>query len=67
MMVVRQQELFDAFLRHRQCLRCRRTLHVDRKARFRNRQTGLCFVCVREFEQSSCWSIDSFLQERCRQ
>ena len=56
-----QQELFDGFVRLRQCRRCRRKLHPDPHNRYRTREAGLCFRCLNEFEKSLV-SIDSFLK-----
>lgn len=56
-----QRELFDGFVRLRQCRKCRRKLHPDPHNRYRTRQVGLCFRCLPEFERSVFFSIENFL------
>lgn len=56
-----QKDLFDGFLRLKQCRRCRRNLHPDPSHLYRTRDSGLCFRCLDAFERSDHWSIDSFL------
>lgn len=58
-----QLELFDAGIRHHVCLRCRRTLHTDRKRLYRTRVAGLCFVCLAAFERWPGWSLERFIVE----
>lgn len=56
-----QKELFDGFVRLRQCRCCRRNLHPDPANNYRTREAGLCFRCLTAFERSAHWSIESFL------
>ena len=58
-----QQELFDGFVRLKQCRRCRRRLHPDPHNQYRTREVGLCCWCLKEFEKSLV-SIDTFLKKR---
>lgn len=37
--------------------------HADHQERFETRVAGLCYACVRAFEKSSLWNIDSFLNQ----
>jgi recombinational DNA repair protein (RecF pathway) len=57
----RQQELFDGFVRLRECLKCKRKMHSDPNNRYRTREAGLCFTCLREFDASDHWTVASFL------
>ena len=57
-----QGELFDGFVRLRECRKCKRKLHVDPKNKYQTRQIGLCFDCVRIFEESGHWTVESFLE-----
>lgn len=59
-----QQELFDGFVRLRQCRCCRRKLHTDPENRYRTREVGLCFRCLRDFERSHAWSVETFLRSK---
>ena len=56
-----EQELADAFTRVRKCRKCKRKLHVDRQEQYKTRVAGLCYACMREFETSNHWSIETFL------
>ncbi len=56
-----EEEILDARTRMKKCLRCRRRLHADVQERFSTRNFGLCYRCIREFEQSSHWNIDTFV------
>lgn len=58
-----QQELFDGFVRLRHCRRCNRKLHLDPQNRYRTREAGLCYACLREFEVSPFWTVDKFIEE----
>ncbi len=63
MMTMQQQELFDGFLRHKKCLKCRRKLHPDKQGRFLCRLMGLCFLCLRRFEASDRFTVEGFISE----
>ncbi len=60
--MAKQKELFDGFVRLRNCLKCDRKLHIDRKARYATREAGLCYACLREFEVSPFWTVDKFIE-----
>jgi hypothetical protein len=60
-MVQLQKELFDGFVRLRQCRCCRRKLHPDPQNHYRTRQAGLCFKCLANFEKSNSWNIENFV------
>lgn len=62
----KQKELFDGFLRLRNCRKCERKLHIDRKAKYATREAGLCYACLREFEVSPFWTVDKFIEESKR-
>lgn len=57
----KQLDLFDGFLRLRNCRKCDRKLHHDQKNQYRTREAGLCYACLREFEASPHWTIEQFL------
>lgn len=57
-----QQQLFDGYLRLKQCRRCRRRLQVDPNNRYRTREAGLCFHCLRAFERSPFWTVERFIE-----
>ena len=63
MAMKQQQELFDGFLRHRKCLKCRRKLHPDKQARFLCRLMGLCFLCLRSFHNSDRYTVEGFISD----
>lgn len=65
-MVQLQKELFDGFVRLRQCRCCRRMLHPDPQNNYRTREAGLCFRCLGSFERSSFWDVEQFLVNRSR-
>ena len=64
--MAKQKELFDGFLRLRNCRNCRkcdRKLHTDHRNLYATREAGLCYACLREFEVSSHWTVDKFIEE----
>lgn len=65
-MVQTQKELFDGFVRLRQCRCCRRRLHPDPDNNYRTREAGLCYQCLGLFERSSFWDVEQFVAMRCR-
>lgn len=58
-----EHELYDACSRFKKCRKCNRRLHADHKERFETRVAGLCYACVRVFEKSSMWNIETFLNQ----
>lgn len=58
-----QGELFDGFVRLRNCRKCKRKLHVDPKNNYQTREAGLCFACLRDFNASGHWTVDTFCAE----
>lgn len=54
-------ELYDACSRFRKCRKCKRRLHADHKERFKTRVAGLCFQCLREFNESEHWTVDAYI------
>lgn len=56
-----QGELFNGFIRQRHCRKCGRKLHTDKGQNYQTRHAGLCFACIRIFEESGHWTVESFL------
>lgn len=56
-----QGELFNGFIRQRYCRKCGRKLHTDKGQKYQTRHAGLCFACIRIFEESGHWTVESFL------
>lgn len=56
-----QKELFDGFVRLRQCRCCRRSLHPDPANNYRTREAGLCYQCLAKFEKSNSWDVENFV------
>lgn len=61
--MAKQKELFDGFLRLRNCRKCDRKLHTDHQNLYATREAGLCYACLREFEVSPFWTVDKFIEE----
>lgn len=61
-----QPALFDGFVRETHCLRFRRRLHKDRQNAYRTRKLGLCFLCLRDYEQWPGWSLPAFIKTPVR-
>lgn len=64
--MAKQKELFDGFLRLRNCRKCDRKLHTDHRNLYATREAGLCYACLREFEVSPFWTVDKFIEESKR-
>lgn len=64
--MAKQKELFDGFLRLRNCRKCDRKLHTDHQNLYATREAGLCYACLREFEVSPFWTVDKFIEESKR-
>ena len=60
-MIAKERHLFDDVALYRHCRRCNRKLHPAK--RYRTRDFGLCFVCVRSFEKSTVWTVEEFLKD----
>ena len=59
-----QRQLFDGFIRQTHCQRCNRPLHADQRRRYRTREAGLCFTCLRDFESSNVWNVQTFINQQ---
>jgi hypothetical protein len=57
-----EQELAEAMTRVRKCRKCRRRLHADHQERFETRVAGLCYSCIRAFDRSPYWDVDTFIR-----
>jgi hypothetical protein len=62
-----QKELFDGFVRLRQCRCCRRQLHPDPENHYRTREAGLCYRCLALFVRSDFYVVENFIEAQKRE
>lgn len=55
-----EEELAEAMTRVKKCRKCNRKLHTDTLERFRTRVAGLCYACLRKFDDAG-WDIEAFI------
>lgn len=56
-----EEELAEAMTRVKKCRRCKRKLHTDTLERFRTRVAGLCYACLRAFDDADTWDVEAFI------